>query len=225
MQKFFKHSLEFFVLFVPLVVIGYGMYKSEMAPFEKVAFFDIYNAQNPIQLEILETKQEPCIRTAKSNSIVAKDDTFVVVWDNCQNLKIFRKKKLLRELSLEKEVLDAKIYKNHLFYYTNALYVVDLGVKKSEVKRAMGFNGDSAAIFPFAKSAIVYVVDREFDGSYFYLLYYRFKEDGRVELANSYALKKLVYRLYSKDDALYIRTGDRTYKIYPKGDELEYEVL
>ena len=283
MKKFLQYYPEFLFVALPLVLIVYGVYKSEIAPFEKIDFFNLYYNQNDITHLLITKKENPAIKLQPNtvvaenekyilkkrsegeflifdkktkqtrlvkgvkdtdilklvgtnylkhkrcdqNRTLAKNGKYIVLTDICKHLKLLEKrnKQVLKSFQLNKPVLDAKFYKKYLFYYTDGIYTIDLGsLHTVDTMHRIGLNAEHAMLFPFDEGVIVYIVAKGFKSGDDYLLFYH-KSGKKLELATTYRLKKPLSNAYKRNGSLYLNLeGGMTYRIYPQGEELKYEL-
>lgn len=157
---------------------------------------------------------------------LAKNDDYTAIKDNCGYLKIIKNKDdtLFKNYYIGKTtILDAKFYKDYLFYYSNdgiSTFDID-SMQEVNGLHDIGLKGDFATLFPIRQGVIALVVTKD---NNVYLLYYRYVDTKKLKLANTYRMKKSLYEAKIYNNSLYFDTKERIYKIYPKGNELEYEI-
>ncbi len=77
------------------------------------------------------------------------------------------------------------------------------------------------------KGAVVHAWYRDYyENLHDYLIYYPYKDKNKTKfiLGEIYRLKSFPFAIYVQDDLLYMKLDDKTYKIIPKDDELDWEI-
>ena len=135
----------------------------------------------------------------------------------------FKKANEFFDVELIHQIKIAKKYNN-----THNNILKDYNV--AEIKD--GFSGRIKIVYFMKyllhKGVVAHVWYRDFSNNlYDFLIYYPFKafKDSKISFGNMYRLKEFPKNLYVKDDTLYLEFSDKVYKIVPKDDELDYEIL
>jgi len=226
-----KVNLIIYILVIVFIVIM--VYLAEIKPFEKVSIFDVDEDFNRISINLqLKNKckeKDFIIKIFNKENILAKNDKFIAIKDNCGYLQLRDKKskKLIKKFNFsDKEVLAAKFLNNFLYVYQKGIYKIDLASLKVVAEAKSGINGVYAKIFPM-KDGIIVFVRKKINK---YLIYYKYTNKNsllwkNLEMCNIYKLKPFLYDIFMKNNDIYINLDNRFYKIYPKDEELGYEVV
>jgi len=218
------------IYLLAIVFVVIMVYLAEIKPFEKVSIFDVDEDFNRISITLQlkrKCKEEDfIIKAFNKENILAKNDKFIAIKDNCGYLQLKDKKsqKLIKIFNFsDKEVLAAKFLNNFLYVYQKGIYKIDLASLRVIAKAKIGINGIYAKIFPM-KDGIIVFVRKETNK---YLIYYKYtnKNFFNLEMCNIYKLKPFLYDIFMKNNDIYINLDNRLYRIYPEDEELKYEVV
>ena len=116
MKRLLKYYPELLFVALPLFLIVYGVYRSEIAPFEKIDFFDVYYSQEDLMRFIAPKKEQPLDIKLQTNSTVAENEKYILKKQNEGEFLLFDKE--TNKTRLIKGLTDADILKlvgiNHL---------------------------------------------------------------------------------------------------------------
>ena len=141
MKKFFKYKYEILVVVLPVALIVFGLYKSEMKPFERVFFSDVNQYDVDKSWCDKYQKAKESVRKFENNTIIAENEEYILKKDanavfiliNKKSKKIVKKFKsdgkdsyLIHLIGKRCFLKQSPVYTKNVFLTSNDKYLAQI---------------------------------------------------------------------------------------------------